>query len=102
MTREMSRDDWIKERWGELNKDQQTRDIILGIEHQKAFGGVTHFVGLSLEKLEELIKGNFLRLDEKQNSAPTIQQFYEFMKRYPQIKAHGYAVDKQRGDYRVS
>lgn len=98
----MDRKDWVQEKWGNLNRDQRTRDIILGIENQKFIGGVASFVSLTVEKLEELIKGNFLNLDDKQNEAPSIQEFYDFMKKYPCVKAHGYAVVKGRSDYRVS
>ena len=85
-----------------LNKDQHTRDIILKIENQKFLGGICRYINLTVERLEELIKNNFIDLDEKQNSAPTVREFYEFMKKYPCVRAHGYAVDKSRSDYRVS
>jgi hypothetical protein len=96
------RKDWVEEKWGSLNKAQHARDIILGIENQKYLGGIARFISLTVEKLEELIKRNFLNLDDKQNEAPTIQEFYELMKKYPCVKAHGYAVDKERSDYRIS
>lgn len=97
-----NRKDWIEEKWGDLNKDQKIRDILLKIENQKYMGGVARFISLDLERLEKLIGGNFLNLDDKQNNAPPIQEFYEFMKKYPCVKAHGYAVDKARTDYRIS
>ena len=97
-----NREDWIEEKWGNLNRDQNTRDILLKIEHQKYMGGIARFVSLDLERLEGLIKNDFVNLDDKQNEAPSIQEFYEFMKKYPCVKAHGYAVDKNRSDYRIS
>jgi hypothetical protein len=90
------------EKWTQLNRDQQTRDKIIGITGKTAPGGIASFKNLTLRKLEELIAGNFLNLDETQNSSPSIQEFYEFMKEYPCVRAHGYAVDKVRSDYRVS
>lgn len=85
-----------------LNNDQATRDILLRIRIQEYLAGTARFSGLTIETLEELIKNNFVNLDDKQNEAPTIQEFYEFMKKYPCVKAHGYAVDRGRSDYRVS
>jgi len=96
------RTDWLDEKYGSLNKDQHIRDIILGIENQKYLGGIARFVSLTIERLEELIENTFVNLDDKQNEAPTIREFYEFMKKYPCVKAHGYAVDKNRNDYRIS
>lgn len=98
----IDRKNWLKEKYGHLNKDQHTRDVILGIEHQKYIGGLTNFINLDLEKLEKLIKENFINLDQKQNNSPPVQEFYEFMKKNPCVKAHGYAVSSDRSDYRVS
>lgn len=86
-----------------LNKDQETRDKILGLLPGSYYAGGTERVRqITLVQLEELIKNNFISLDDQQNSAPTVNEFYEFMKDHPEFTAHGYAVDKRRDDYRVS
>ena len=87
-----------------LNKNERQRDeIIFGGHDAKAYtGGVRHFEKLSLNKLEELISGNFVDLSDRQNEAPSIKKIYEFMKRYPEYTAHGYTVSIMRDDYRVS
>ncbi|MBR6712111.1 MAG: hypothetical protein IKI76_03855 [Selenomonadaceae bacterium] len=46
--------------------------------------GVRHFEKLLLDKLEELISGNFVDLSDRQNEAPSIKKIYEFVKRYPE------------------
>ena len=64
-----------------LNKiNYHVRDIILKVENQKYIGGLVSFVNLDLERLEELIKNKFVKLDSRQNNSPTVQEFYEFMK----------------------
>ena len=87
-----------------LNRREKQRDnIIFGNRDTKAYmGGIRHFENLSLDKLEELINGNFIDISDRQNAAPTIKEIYGFMKKYPAYTAHGYAVTVERDDYRVS
>lgn len=87
-----------------LNENKKQRDKIIFGEHDaKAYpGGVRHFKNLSLDKLEQLIDGNFISLSERQNDAPSVKQIYEFMKQYPGYNAHSYTVSVMRNDYRVS
>ena len=86
----------------DLNPDQTTRDSILFSETPSFGGGIGRFFGLSLENLEKLINQNFIELDDCQNDAPSVNEIYMFMKMYPTVTAHGYAVTKERSDYRVS
>jgi hypothetical protein len=86
-----------------LNINQEERDeIIFSIGSPIYSGGVAHFKGLSHEKLQELVDKNFAEVDDTQNSAPSLGKFLEFMKNHPSFLAHGYVVNKDREDYRVS
>lgn len=87
-----------------LNTDVVTRDrMIFGsYDKSKYSGGIRHFENLSLETLNRLLKENFADREEKQNWAPAIGAFVDFMKAYDGYTAHGYTVDIERGDYRVS
>jgi hypothetical protein len=86
-----------------LNSNQKLRDKILGISKDARYaGGVEHFKGLTIEKLEELVKHNFISFDEQQNDAPMVEEFYLFLKDHPNFTLHGYAVHDERSDYRVS
>lgn len=87
-----------------LNKDVATRDkIIFGTESGvKYLGGIRRFEGLTVDQLTELEEYGFLYLDDAQNYAPSVGEFIEFMKKFPEFTAHGYAVSVERSDYRVS
>jgi len=84
-----------------MNKDMKRRDEILGISSEY-LGGTAHYKPISLDVLEQLIKEDFVNLDECQNSSPSINEFLEFMKENPKVKAHGYVVHSDRSDYRLS
>lgn len=96
----------------ELNKDSKERDMILfgkeldwvdgNVPGGETFCGHSRFEKLSLEKLKELRDKCFLYLDDQQNNAPTIEQFIEFMEKFPDVTAHGYAISPRRDDYRIS
>ncbi|MBQ7493013.1 MAG: hypothetical protein IJT47_01110 [Selenomonadaceae bacterium] len=65
-----------------LNKCENQRDnIIFGEHNARAYkGGIRRFENLSLDKLEELINGNFIDTSDRQNAAPAVKEIYEFMK----------------------
>ena len=87
-----------------LNLNWQERDKILGIENDSTIrprnsnyhGGCANYRGLTVEGLKELIDKDFIREDEYQNSAPTVKEFYEFMKQHSNFTAHGYSVEEKR------
>ena len=88
-----------------LNKDIKTRDSILfndGYQPSQYLGGIRHFKRLNVERLTQLIDNGFVDLTDRQNEAPSIRRIYGFMKKYPNYLAHGYVVDVNRGDYRLS
>jgi len=61
-----------------------------------------YYAGLTASGLELLIEKGFADPEERQNSAPSIKEFLEFLKAHPRFGAHGYIVTPERGDYRVS
>jgi len=85
-----------------LNKDHQRRDEIIDSKNKKYIAGIKKFENLSLEKLELLIKENFLSLSDKPNYCPKAEDIYNFVKNNPDFKTIGYAVSPDREDYRVS
>lgn len=90
-----------------LNIEEYKRrdEIIFGEEvdwNGGVVGGHKPFKKLTVEKLEELIEGNFIDIAGKQNNSPTAQQFLEFMKQHSGTTAHGYAISPLRDDYRVT
>ena len=81
------------------------RDILVFGEAQdwtQSMGGIKHFKSLSLDELEQLVKEGFADPEETQNDAPSIQEFLDFMRKYPVAFAHGYVVSNDREDVRVS
>ena len=87
-----------------LNKDIKRRDeLIFGKYSPEGYlGGIKRFGGLTLDKLETLLKEKFADPDEAQNASPTIAEFRDFLLDYPSYTAHGYAVSDDRSDYRVT
>jgi hypothetical protein len=88
----------------ELNNDWIARDeyIFGDADPKKYLGGVRHYENLDIGKLRWLKMKKFLKPEEKQNYAPTIDEFMKFMGKYPKVKAHGYVVSLNRSDYRIS
>jgi len=88
-----------------MNKDVNKRDQILfeeNFDESKYSGGIRYFENLILNKLELLLKEDFIDKDESQNSSPTTKEFLEIIKKEPGLTCHGYAVSIERDDYRVS
>ena len=89
----------------DLNKDWKKRDKhIFGnvSTNYHQHGGCRSFEALTLEQLQYLIDNNFIDLEDCQNSAPSVEEMFEFMKAHSDFVAHGYVVSPDRDDYRVS
>lgn len=84
-----------------LNQDDARRRALLGIEADEDSGGIMSFYGLEVDTLETLLEERFIDPGGRQNDAPATIEFFDLMKQYPAIKATGYAVVKERADYRV-
>jgi len=83
--------------------NKETREQLLAPYFEKeSIGGVRYFRGLHLPVLEELIAHGFVERDEW-NSCPGVDAaFLPFLRRNPEFTAHGYAVDWERGDVRIT
>lgn len=81
----------------------EERDLLLSKYYvQRDMGGVRRFEGLGADILSTLIAKGYADPEDRQNEGPPIKEFLEFMLKYPQYKAHGYAVSFSRTDHRVS
>ena len=74
------------------NNDIEERDRIIFGKRQSRSGWIRYFKELDADKLESLLKNNFIAPDDFYNSAPSAQEFLEFMKEYPLWRAHGYVT----------
>ncbi len=84
------------------NKKQTERDSIIGIPPNAEYmGGIQHFEGLTLGKLQLLINKKFADPESQHNDCPTTAEILEFLKENPEFTAHGYAVAARRDDYDV-
>ncbi len=87
-----------------FNKDYKTRDQLLGIQADwtSQSGGIEYIETITIDQLEKLLTDKFIDPNDYQNESPTTRTFYEFMARFPNVSAHGYAVSPERDDYRVT
>ena len=89
-----------------MNKDIKRRDeIIFGkYEKDKYFGGIRRFE-CPREVIEQLIKEDFIDLEENQNCSPTVKEFMELTDKESGLgnaEFECYAVSIDRDDYRVT
>lgn len=89
-----------------LTREQEVRrdELVFGEaqDWSKSMGGIKRYQDLTVDCLEKLVEEGFADPEETQNDAPSIQEFLDFMKKYPQARAHGYVVSNERDDVRVS
>lgn len=87
------------------NKDYVSRDKLLNLNvdwnTDKTFG-IKRFEEIDVKTFETLIVQNFIDPSNSQNASPTAKEFFQFMCRYPSVKAYGYAVSPKRNDYRIT
>jgi hypothetical protein len=89
----------------ELNSDYQRRDALLGLNVTWSPDNVDDALAVEsipLAVLETLLAEQFIRPADRQNASPTAGQFLEFMRKHPVVVAHGYAISRDRPDYRVT
>ena len=67
----------------EYNNDIEESDRIIFRKRQPHSGWIRYFRGLDADKLECLLKNKFIAPDDYYNSAPSVQEYLEFMKEYP-------------------
>jgi hypothetical protein len=92
-----------------MNKDQGLRDSILepffinkGILSGQYSGGTRSFQFVDINVMSKLFNLNFIDPNECQNSSPSNKEFLIFGKKYPFARYHGYVVNVNRDDYRIS
>lgn len=78
------------------------RDALLGITSSFLLGGIDRFYGLDIGRLDQLLADGHADPMERQNDAPSIAEFREFIAKHPRFTVHGYAVSPHRDDYRMS
>jgi len=81
-----------------LNADEDLRNSIITGTTDKYPYGIIGFE-ISLEQLEQLVRENFINLKDAQNDSPTAGEFLEFMRQYPEVRAHGYAQPLLDSDF---
>lgn len=86
------------------SKDEEIRDKIIFGEYDKTkyMGGIRRYSNLDVATLNYLIAMGFADPQDKQNEAPTIEEFLQFLEKHPKFTAHGYVVSSEREDYRLS
>lgn len=85
----------------EFNRNYSRRMEILGIKDDYK-GGIEYFENLTINKFKMLLDEGFIDPKDCQNESPSAYDFYNFMFKYPELNAHGYAVSPERDDYRVT
>jgi len=84
----------------ELNKNWKRRNEILELPETDNFH---NFKNVTIEQLTKLKDENFLNLEDRHNSAPSIEEFIDLLSIYDgSVTFMGYAVNSTRDDYRVS
>ena len=66
---------------------------------------IASFSHLTFDGVQILLDGGYLDLEEKQNYAPTVGEFIEFVRKnelQDKVDFHGYIVGKDRYDMRIS
>ena len=84
-----------------LNSDIDTRDTLIFGKYVPGYN-CKNYNNMSAKTLQKLVDEGFADPRDKQNNAPTLGEFLEFMKTHPDYKAHGYAIENTRKDYRVT
>lgn len=82
-------------------RDPRRRDLILGIVSRDNPDEDTAFENLDLGRLALLVQEGHLLPDARHRHAPTPRECFGFMRRWPQVRAHGHAVHPRRDDYGV-
>jgi hypothetical protein len=70
--------------------------ILFGTTPPTYPGGVAHFAGLTLEKIQTLISKGLLDPLDSHNLSPEAQDYIDFMEAHPGFTAHGYAYSPER------
>ncbi|MFD1374096.1 hypothetical protein [Actinoplanes sichuanensis] len=89
------------------NRDAAARDRLLPfldlLGNGETFTGGAGFFGpMDAAGLAELLDGEWLDPDDRQNLAPSAWDIFQFVCDHPGTHAQGYAISPDREDYRIS
>jgi hypothetical protein len=65
-------------------------------------GGIQSYTELDLQTLTQLVDEGFVDLEDRQNDSPSAGEYFEFLQTHPNFTVHGYAVNGNRPDYRIT
>lgn len=89
-----------------FNRNAEQRDKLLGLPCEwsagRGAGGIRRFDFIDIRTLRELIESKYIDPLDNHNNSPRVEEIFEFMSKYPVVRAQGYAVSPFRSDYRVS
>ena len=85
-----------------MNTDNRDQILEPFFVYKQWSGGIKRFENLTLEALEKLVKEGYADPEDAQNEAETLGFMLEFMRKFPEVTAHGYAVEGTRHDCRVT
>src|SRR5262249_35140979 len=63
---------------------------------------IFYFQGVPVGVVGPVLEERYLDPDGRQNDSPSSSEFFAFMRRHPEVLAHGYAISIERDDYRVT
>ncbi|HEX6686871.1 MAG TPA: hypothetical protein VF062_29160 [Candidatus Limnocylindrales bacterium] len=84
-----------------FNRDSGRRDTIAGAG-ARYLGGISYFEDLDAAELAALLDEKFIDPRDQQNLAPSAWAIFRFLCEHPTVRAMGYVVSPDRGDYRTS
>lgn len=82
------------------NSDEERRSEIVDLDDP--IGGTASFDQADVGTVAALLDERFLDPSDRQNDAPDAWAIFQFLCRHPSTTAAGYAVERDRPDYRVS
>ena len=82
------------------NRDTKRRSKLLDLGDSS--GGIARFHDATVQDVAALLNERFLDPADRQNESPSAWRLFQFQCRHPGVLASGYAVEKDRSDYRVS
>jgi hypothetical protein len=77
----------------------RTGPLYAALDPEAGFG---HYHNLPVEAVQQLLQERFLDPANRQNDSSPTHVFFDFMKRFPGVTAHGYIIGPERDDYRVA
>jgi hypothetical protein len=90
-----------------FNRNVEHRDELLGIPGEWSAtkgsgGGIRRFNFIDVHILQALIESKYIDPHDNHNNSPRVEEIFEWMSKYPAVRAQGYAVSPFRKDYGVS